>query len=115
MLVYSLCLFVFSSVTDVFLPSIFLFGYVTAKVPAFLFRSFFNFKNTITAPTAPPPRRSKTIITTAATTPGASPRESEFAFNLIWDAPELGSADQKEMENVVGCDADEVIFDVNPE
>ena len=97
------------------MPSIFLFGYVTAKVLAFLFRSFFNFKNTITAPAAPPPTTSKTIITTAATPPGANPRESKFAFTLCWDAPELGSADQKEIENVVGCDADEVIFDVNPE
>ena len=97
------------------MPSIFLFGYVTAKVPAFLFRSFFNFKNMITAPAAPPPTRSKTIITTAATAPGANPGSSEFAFTLFWDSPKLGSADEVELKNIVACDADEVIVDVDPE
>ena len=104
-----------SSVADAFSSSVFVFGYVTAKVPAFL--SFFNFKNMITAPAAPPPTRSKTSITTAATAPGANPGASgfAFAFALFRDAPELGSMGEVELENVVACDADEVIVDVDPE
>ena len=103
-----------SSVTDVFSSSVFVFGYVTAEAPAPL--SFFNFKNMIT-PAAPPPTRSKTIITTAATAPGANPGASTFAFAfaLFRDAPELGSMGEVELKNIVACDADEVIVDVDPE
>ena len=101
--------------TDVFSSSVFVFGYVTAKLPALF--SFFNFKSMITAPATPPPTRSKTIITTAATAPRANPGASTFAFAfaLFRDAPELGSMGEVELKNIVACDADEVIVDVDPE